>query len=288
MRVNKVIQLLEEGQPVYYASTDNLTYENGRDMAGTWADYIRLDLEHGVFDIKGVDEFMRGLVDGGPTPSGHRTPAVVAELPMDGIDGQTVASNSWMIKQLLARGVHGLILCQVESASAARAMVEFTRYSFQSLGVGPFLSQGRRGHGGQKKAAKIWGVSDTDYLKKADVWPLNPEGELILGVKMENIRSVDNAEDIAKTPGLAYGEWGLGDMAMSCGYIEKPPFPLPERLEKIRTTIWNACKKADLHFLGIVTPDTIKGLIDRGMTFCRAYEKETAEIGWKYTNRKMP
>ena len=35
------------------------------------------ELEHGAFGMTRLREFMRGLVDGGPTPSGRRTPAVI-------------------------------------------------------------------------------------------------------------------------------------------------------------------------------------------------------------------
>ena len=76
-RINKLIELLESGQPVYYTGTRELSYDNGKAMAKTWADYITVDMEHGAFDPSGLGEFMRGLVDGGPTNSGHRTPAVI-------------------------------------------------------------------------------------------------------------------------------------------------------------------------------------------------------------------
>lgn len=34
-RINKAIELLEQDQPVYYASTHEVDYETGRSMAGT-------------------------------------------------------------------------------------------------------------------------------------------------------------------------------------------------------------------------------------------------------------
>ena len=33
--------------------------------------------------------------------------------------------------------------------------------------------------------ASIWGVSDDDYRRRADPWPLNPAGELLLGIKIK-------------------------------------------------------------------------------------------------------
>ena len=36
-----------------------------------------------------------------------------------------VRTNAWQFRQILGRGVHGILLCQAESAAAARAFVEF-------------------------------------------------------------------------------------------------------------------------------------------------------------------
>ena len=71
-RFNKMIELLDQGQPVYNILAKDVSYEGGRAMAQTWADYIKVDMEHAPFDIKALDQFMRGLADGGPTRSGHR------------------------------------------------------------------------------------------------------------------------------------------------------------------------------------------------------------------------
>ena len=61
-----------------------LTHEQGQQDAHTWADYINVGMEHGAFDMAGLDAYMHGLVDGGPTRSGHRTPTVIVEVPVDG------------------------------------------------------------------------------------------------------------------------------------------------------------------------------------------------------------
>ena len=120
-RINRCVELLEDGQPIYYTGTKDLTYQNGKAMAKTWADYITVDMEHGALDMPGLSQFMRGLVDGGPTSSGHRTPAVIMSMPTDGTDEQVVRANAWMVKQGLARGVHGILLCHAETPGAARA-----------------------------------------------------------------------------------------------------------------------------------------------------------------------
>ena len=95
-RINRAIELLEQGQPVYYTLVTELSYESGVRQARTWADYLTIDLEHHPFSTTRLHEFMRGLTAGGPTRSGHRTPAVVVTLPVDGSDEQVVRANAWI------------------------------------------------------------------------------------------------------------------------------------------------------------------------------------------------
>src|SRR5882724_4512810 len=124
-RINRAIELLAQDQAIYYVGGHighTLTYASGRQDIHTWADYINIGMEHGSFDMAGLAEYLRGLVDGGPTNSGHRTPTVIVEAPVRGTDVASVHTNSWQVRQILARGVHGVLLCQAESAEAVRAL----------------------------------------------------------------------------------------------------------------------------------------------------------------------
>ena len=82
--VNRVIDMWLKDQPVYYAQISGGGYEKGKEMAATKADYITYEMEHGPLDFKELREFMRGLVDAGPTRTGHKTPAVIVTLPISG------------------------------------------------------------------------------------------------------------------------------------------------------------------------------------------------------------
>ena len=88
-RINRAIELLEEDQPIYYTGPHSghvLTYEEGLKDSQTWADYINVGMEHGCFDMTALDNYIRGLIDGGPTKSGHRTPPIIVELPVEGTE----------------------------------------------------------------------------------------------------------------------------------------------------------------------------------------------------------
>ena len=293
-RINRVIELLEQNQPIYNTGTHDLSYENGKAMSQTWGDYIGVEMEHGSFDMSALDNFMRGLVDGGPTPSGHRTPPVIMTIPTDGTSEQVIRANAWMMKQCLARGVHGILLCHAETPDAVRAFVESCRYPFQTQAVGDQLAVGRRGGGGQRSAAHIWGVDPQQYMKLADPWPLNPNGELFLGLKLENTRALANCEASAAIPGIAFAEWGPGDMGLSFGYPDAHDPPYPADLDKARLRVKAACDNANIAFLcgwndfTTSTEARVRKLMNDGVKILSGVGEDGAAIGRALTNRTMP
>ncbi|MCB9155704.1 MAG: hypothetical protein H6645_01125 [Caldilineaceae bacterium] len=289
-RINRSIELLEQGQPIYYVGGHTghvLTYEQGLEDAGTWADYINVGMEHGAFNMAGLDEYMRGLMDGGPTRSGHRTPTVIVESPVEGVSEEIVRFNAWQFRQILARGVHGILLCQAESAAAVRAFVESCRYPINRIGVGDGLGEGRRGVGSEPSAAPVWGLDRNDYLRRADPWPLNPDGELMLGLKIESAAAIPHIEEILSVPGLAFAEMGPGDLSLSLGYAQLPrPFP-PEMVE-VQQRVMAACKANNIAFLEGVQPGEEIARIDAGVRVVGGHRAEAARIGRAHTGRTMP
>ena len=93
-----MIELLEAGQPVYDVSVTGAGFDEGVELAPqTHNDFIQYQMEHGPFDPNRLREFMLGLVEGGPTPSGHRTPAVIVTLPVLGLDEASIRVNHWLM-----------------------------------------------------------------------------------------------------------------------------------------------------------------------------------------------
>jgi len=263
-RVNRLIALLEQGQPTFGARVPDLTHDAGVTAARTPYDYLIVEFEHEPFDIGALRAFMRGLVDGGPTRSGHRTPPVVVTLPATGISADVVRANAWQLAHVLAAGVHGIILCHAEEAEAARALVSHARYPINTPGADA-ATVGRRGGGGQGHAAGIWGLPADEYLAKADPWPLNPAGELLLAVKIENTRGLANCPAILAVPGIGMAEWGPGDMGMSlagryfrAGYAPDPDFahdpPYGAAMEASRRLVRDACHANGVAFYSTMRP----------------------------------
>jgi len=286
-RINKCIELLEQAQPIYYADTYG-GYEEGKMLAQTWADFIYFNMEHQPLDFGLLKEFMKGLVDGGPTPSGHRTPTVIAIVPALGLDAETFKGGSWMIQQALAQGVHGVHLCRARDPKAIKLFVEAARYPFQQIGK-DILDEGVRGWGSHKFAAWVWGIDEKEYFKKADVWPLNPEGEIMLGIKIEDKIALKNAEQSLAVPGICFAEHGPRDMGLSYGYLEgRADPPVPPEVAAAGERVLAACKKNGVFFLDNVLPDNVISQIDKGVMIGAGRREDSAEIGRKFTQRKMP
>ena len=290
-RINRAIELLEQGQPIYYTGSHSGTagtFDQGVKDAQTFADYISYDMEHAPFDVRGLAEYMRGLAQGGPTKSGHRTPTVIVNVPVTGIDEASVRANAWMFAQVLATGVHGILLCHADSPAAVRAFIEAVRFPIHKQSVDQGINEGRRGVHGVPTAAAIWGVSSDQYLDKADPWPLNPQGELLLGVKLEDKYALANADEILKIPGVAFAEWGPGDMALSLGVRASGQAAVKDpKMQQARGRILAACKANKRFFLNTYGPTDVIDMIKEGVMIGPA-SKETAEIGRKYTKREMP
>ena len=68
-------------------------------------------------------------------------------------------------------------------------------------------------------AARYWGLTQQEYYQKADVWPLNPQGEIFCILQIEDTRGVDNLDDILKkVPGIGAILIGEGDLSQELGY----------------------------------------------------------------------
>lgn len=293
-RVNQAIELLEAGQPAYYTYGQG-GYKEGRALAKTWADIVMYDMEGEALDFAQLREFMRGLVDAGPTASGHRTPAVIVTLPLYGLSASEVLANHWMIQQALACGIHGLHLCHARDPDAVRAFIRAARFEIHHEAVGDGLDEGIRMFGAHKFAAWVWGVSPQEYYERADPWPLNPKGELLMGVKIEDHVALEHTDETLRVPGIAFAEWGPRDTSYANGFFQhaldygrKPGLVPPPPLKAAADRVIAACKAAKIRILDNVRPEDVTAQIDAGITICAGGIKEAADVGRRYTHCEMP
>lgn len=288
--INRIVELLEADQPVYYTGSHSGTeasFEAGkRDGMTTHADYINYDMEHAPLDFPGLAEYMKGIAAAAPSKSGHRV-AVVVVLPVQGTDEASVRANSWMFSQALATGVDGILLAHADTPGAVRAFVQACRFPVHKQGLDKGLPEGRRGAHGTPMASKIWGVSPSEYVQRADTWPLNPKGELVLGLKIEDKWAVENVEETMSVPGIAFAEWGPGDNALSHGLQDTPNPQSHPTMRAARNKVFAAVKANKLFFLEGFNEKNVADQIRDGVRIGGA-SREVAEMGRKISKRQLP
>ena len=151
-----------------------------------------------------------------------------------------------------------------------------------------WLGIGTRGRGSETTAAPIWGLSSEQYMERCDPWPLNPKGELLLGVKLESPEGVANCEGILAVPGLGFAEIGPGDLSLSLGYRTIPPEPYPREMQAARDRILSACRKNGVAFLQGCNADNIVARIDEGVRVVAGHSEAAAIKGRAHQKRKLP
>lgn len=110
----------------------------------------------------------------------------------------------------------------------------------------------------------------------------------MLSVKIEDKYALANAEKVAAVPGIAFGEWGPGDMGLSLGFPEHhdPPYPAP--MQEARARVMAALKANHVGFLETVRMDDMERLFKEGTNVTHGTSEALTNKGRKLTNRQMP
>lgn len=110
--------------------------------------------------------------------------------------------NAAIVRQLNA-GHSSVSMEYVESAQEVRDVIKAMR--FVSAG-------GTRPETGLENAAAYWGLTVDQYKQKADVWPVNKNGELIISVIIESREGLAKVREIAAEPGVGQIFAGYGTL----------------------------------------------------------------------------
>ena len=152
----------------------------------------------------------------------------------------------------------------------------------------PLLGIGTRGRGSENTAAPIWGVSASEYMDLCDPWPLNPRGELLLGVKLESPEGIANADAICAVPGLGFAEMGPGDLSLSLGHTTLLRDPYPPIMQAARDRVLAACRRNGIAFLEGCNRNNIIVRLDEGVRVIAGHDEEVARMGREHQRRSMP
>jgi 4-hydroxy-2-oxoheptanedioate aldolase len=221
-RLNPMIDLLEQNKPMFgvYWPGNPQGRRGGpppadavMKPASEWAkealayrnaDFLFNGSMEGGVDraIGGVTDFVKATADAGAltkTPFPRFPHPLMVKTPKIAPDTATAVKN---ISRELNLGVSGIMFVETESADEVRAGIAAMR----------FKSNGGTRSDDVGMAPSIWAMSEQEYKKKADLWPLNPDGELVNWTIVESKEGLAHVREIAQVKGIGVLWPGAGTL----------------------------------------------------------------------------
>lgn len=214
--LNPMVDLLKAGKPVFGLATPSARAGRGADAAVRTPEELAKDtLAHPEADYffnggmeRGVDaglasftQYADALVAAGAfSTSPHRLLAPMSvKAPKISTDPANAVGN---ISKLLNAGVTSISFVHVDTAKELE----------QGIAAMRFTSRGGTRPDDIGSAPKYWGLSEKEYREKADVWPLNSNGELVAWAIIETKEGLANVREIAQVKGLGVLIPGAGTL----------------------------------------------------------------------------
>jgi 4-hydroxy-2-oxoheptanedioate aldolase len=210
-RVNPMVALLEQGKPVFGLYAPSLRSGNGpaavtRTPAEIAREIVAYAASDYVFDgsmeggvergLPAFENLMAALRTAGATTRKHPLVVKTAEIAPD------PAAAAVNIARQLDAGASTVVFVSVESAEEVR----------HGLAAMRFRSKGGTRPDAVGSAPAYWGMSEQEYRQKADLWPLNPEGELVNWTIIESLAGLENVRAIAAVEGIGVLLPGAGTL----------------------------------------------------------------------------
>jgi 4-hydroxy-2-oxoheptanedioate aldolase len=272
MRYNKIIDLLEQGKPAFVAGVvgngnlDELTF-----IADSDYDAVIIETEHEGFSFHTLRISLQCLLNRKRiAEKGTLQPDVVplVRIPPNGRD-----RDQWVIKQTLDTGVYGLVLPHLNTVEDAQAAVVAARYP-QIPGVADFEPAGQRGW--SRAACRYWGLTPQEYYDAADLWPLDPDGNILLMGIVEETEGVKNIRDILRQVKGIGAIWaGPGDLSVSMGLRGDTTHP---NVQEALLQVVAACKEFGVPCAVGATADEVGMRLEQGFRLIIASPVKTTPM----------
>jgi 4-hydroxy-2-oxoheptanedioate aldolase len=235
-RLNGVIRAWEQGRPVFSAFCKP-DWQSAQDFSVAPYDAVIFEMEHNPWDALELQHSMQYLLNRKQVHAmGTLAPKVtpIVRIPPNGSE-----MNQYFAKQALDRGAYGIVWPHISDAEQAYNAVAACRYP-RPKSAAHFEPEGARGDA-PNAAARYWGLGLPEYYARADVWPLNPQGEILVFLMIEDVRGVANLDEILRTvPGIGCILIGEGDLSQELGVPRQYEHPtVVEAMSQIVQT----CKK---------------------------------------------
>jgi len=198
-------------------------------------DAVVFETEHKPFDVPALRDSLQYLLNRRQIFTADSLAPAVAPLVRIPVNGAEKAQ--WQAKQALDLGAYGIVwphIARVEEAYNAVAACRYPRLPDHSR----YEPAGLRGDG-PAAAARYWGVTNNEYYERADVWPIDPDGEILVAIMIEDQLGIENLPRILdEVPGIGLVLIGEGDMSQELGIPRQYEHP---RMRECKGRILDVC-----------------------------------------------
>ena len=235
-RLNGVIRALEAGRPAFTCFSP-VEIDSAYAMSTSKFDGVVYEMEHNPWDGRALRDALQYMLNRAQiVKAGSIAPAVtpMVRIPVNGVE-----KGQWHAKQALDLGCYGIVFPHISTVEEAYNAVAACRYPRMKT-VKNYEPAGIRGDG-PTGAVRYWGLTQQEYYAKADVWPLDPNGEIFVILQIEDTRGVDNLDAMLKeVKGIGAILIGEGDLGQELGIARQ--YEHPELLRHMAHVV-ETCKK---------------------------------------------
>lgn len=236
LRLNGVIRALEAGRPAFTCfSVPEI--DSAYAMSVSKFDGVVFEMEHNPWDGRALRDSLQYMLNRAQiAKAGNVAPAVtpMVRVPVNGVE-----KAQWQAKQALDIGCYGIVFPHISTVDEAYNAVAACRYPRLKTAKN-YEPAGIRGDG-PHGAVRYWGLSQQEYYAKAEVWPLDPNGEIFVILQIEDMRGVDNLDQmLTEVKGVGAILIGEGDLGQELGIPRQ--YEHPELLKQMARVV-ETCKK---------------------------------------------
>jgi len=218
LKANRLRQKLQQGLPVSGSCLYSWS-PNAMEMAGFCGlDFMRIDNEHAWRQ----DDMAEQLI---------RAADVAGIVPILRVD----RDNPYLVRKALEIGAGGIIVPDVYCPEDAEKVVAAAK----------FPPAGARGYSGNCRAAR-WGLS------AGKTWVEWSDTEPLIGIMIENVKAMEQLDEIVAVDGIDFFLFGPADYSMSLG-LGAPQASHPDVVAALVQTIDAAKKKGKYVMRSVAT-----------------------------------
>ncbi|WP_372833117.1 HpcH/HpaI aldolase family protein [Puniceibacterium confluentis] len=220
-RLNGIIATLEAGGRPTMAF-GRAEREEAIQFGTSPLDGVLFEMEHTPYSASELRDALQFLLNRRRIVEGCQLQPQVT--PFVRIPANGAEMNTWMAKQVLDQGVYGVVFPHIATADQARNAVAACRYA-RPEDAPQYHPKGLRGDA-PNTAARYWGLTVPEYYARADVWPLAPQGEIMVVLMIESVEAMANLEEILAVPGVGAIMTGEGDLSQQLGFPRQYEHPV--------------------------------------------------------------